>query len=984
MNTKAIAGALGAAMLGACLGLCQGSAWAWAPAQLCLVLFLLLIQQGQARCGGLALQTWLFGMAYGLAGLAYMPLSLPGLRGLPMLAAMSAMMALHATLVAACAAFIHRLPLSRLQRWTLLWPAAWTLLEWLQSQGDYAVAWLTLGQLQAPGGPFAGLLPLGGVQLSSLAMWMMAGLLAEAVHGWLRTTAPRLQPPPQPAARRRRLPPVLAAAALALSGWLLGQLSWTRVQSQLDVVLVQALSEAPAGSPPQLAVQAAQHWQQQLLTLPQRHPARLILTPQATLHLGQDPGSTKMLATLDQALQAQDADLLLGAYVAGTDGQTRNSAMALGVSGHQRYDKQQLLPFAEFLPVWLRARAQASWTTPGRDLEHGTPDQPELVLGGRRVAPSICFELAFPEHWRQSAANAEVLINVSSDAAHPSARMAAQSLQLARARALEFGKPVVRTSDWAGSFVVDAEGRLLTQLPEGLSAEVKLAVPARNGVTPYARFGSGPMLAACLLLLACVALGRRRAAQSTGQTDSPQAPLRPQRGQVMLAALGLLLMTVGMMYLMVNTGQAVTEKMRVTNAADAAAYSAGVVEARALNYDAYLNRAIVANEIAIAQMVSLASWVRYFTTAVDNIGGTLGEITFFLEPDVRALMISATFAGAKYGLSYLGMTGEELADWIINYGVGPIVTVHDAVVMAMSLSQEAVHLNLLAGIRQQQIANDVASEMDPKLKAQVVLTSHGFDTFTKRYAKSGGSGDERGRLADVVTRSRDDFTRERNWSIEGADILAIRKDGALKKRGGTDLIGYDEWRGVDTLELHGEHFGCGKWGLSWCGDVQTSIGWGGVNVNAGDGDAGRGHHGNAYAENRRTAGRADSEMSEPSLYHFSGLPGTRELKNLDPKADISTGITILVAKEHKDTLTSGGAAVAKPAGRLALFDDKPSGGKLMALSRAQVYFDRISARADGKTEIGSLYNPYWRVRLVAPTTGDKAYAAAQQGGMALP
>ncbi len=49
--------------------------------------------------------------------------------------------------------------------------------------------------------------------------------------------------------------------------------------------------------------------------------------------------------------------------------------------------------------------------------------------------------------------------------------------------------------------------------------------------------------------------------------------------------------------------------MRLANAADATAWSIATLEARALNYDAYTNRAIVANEVAIAQAISLISWM---------------------------------------------------------------------------------------------------------------------------------------------------------------------------------------------------------------------------------------------------------------------------------------------------------------------------------------------------------------------------------------
>ena len=195
-------------------------------------------------------------------------------------------------------------------------------------------------------------------------------------------------------------------------------------------------------------------------------------------------------------------------------------------------------------------------------------------------------------------------------------------------------------------------------------------------------------------------------------------------------------------------------------------------------------------------------------------------------------------------------------------------------------------------------------------------------------------------------------------------------------------MGFDEWRAVDTLELHGERFGCGKFGLSWCGDVQTRVGQGAALASADGGDAGRGYHGNAYSENARTAATADGEMRAAST--FSGIPDSRDVANLDPTAVQTTGITIRVSKDHASTLTSANAAQFKTTGALDLYSSRPAGGQMAALSRAEVFYDRIAARADGRTELASLYNPYWRVRLVAPTASDKVFSAALQGGLALP
>ena len=81
-----------------------------------------------------------------------------------------------------------------------------------------------------------------------------------------------------------------------------------------------------------------------------------------------------------------------------------------------------------------------------------------------------------------------------------------------------------------------------------------------------------------------------------------------QRGQsaiFVLLFLGVVLVSLNYLY---KQGRITSDKMQMQNAADAAAYGTSLIEARDLNFAAYMNRAIVANEVAIGQMVGLASW----------------------------------------------------------------------------------------------------------------------------------------------------------------------------------------------------------------------------------------------------------------------------------------------------------------------------------------------------------------------------------------
>ena len=850
-------------------------------------------------------------------------------------------------------------------------PALWVLREWGSSQFDISIPWLTIGYAQAPHGPLVGTLPTGGV---FMATWATL-LLSAAVAVSLRSQG----------LKGRLGGAGLASAVVGLAATM-GNIAWTAPSRQVTAELVQtgAHEESETQSD---RVRSALRFHSRVIAA---STAELTVFSQLSIEKTIEALPPAYVNGLERALASRDADALLGIYFKGASvNENFNGVQLFGSSGAQRYFKHHLFPFGEFLPFGasINRWVNSNLAQPRADTARGPADQEPLHAAGLRLAIAICYESAFGDTLRRRAGTADVLVNVASDSAHDSDQLARQFKQVDQARALELQKPLLRSSDVRGTFFIDASGQVSGELAHHQRGVSRQTVQGRSGLTPYARWGDAFVLSGVLsaLLLCCLPalLANRRAADRVGvrkaSTSSSRAVAK-QRGQVLPMALALLVIVAGFFYLMVNAGQAVTEKMRVTNAADAAAYSAGVVEARALNYDAYLNRAMVANQMAIAQMVSFASWIDYFAKASDNFGSYATDLNFFLLPNPKVAVLDVAFAGSAIVAAYFGgSTVQQYADYVIDYGAGAIITVHDVATQALAASQRLVQLNLVAGIRQGQIADQVVKAMDPKLNAEVVLASHGFDSFTKNY-----TDDERARFADVAVRSRDLFTRERNFTLDSFDIPFIRKNPALKKRGGTDLIGLDEWRAVDTLELHGQSFGCGKIGLSWCDDIRTPIGWGGIEVDANGGDAGAGHHGNAYNENPTTAEKSDSVMRSPGYGFFSGIPTSQEISDVDPAREPSTGITIRVSKSQSDTLTSGNAAQAGPSGNLAVFGDHPAGGQIAALSRAQVFFDRIAARADGKSELGSLYNPYWRVRLVSPTAADRVYAASKQGGLVLP
>ena len=89
--------------------------------------------------------------------------------------------------------------------------------------------------------------------------------------------------------------------------------------------------------------------------------------------------------------------------------------------------------------------------------------------------------------------------------------------------------------------------------------------------------------------------------------SSPGTCFRRQQGQALVFGISLLMARLAGLFFLFNTAQVIVEKPRLVTIADAVAHGAGAMEARTLNFDAYVNRALVANNVLMAQMVSLSA-----------------------------------------------------------------------------------------------------------------------------------------------------------------------------------------------------------------------------------------------------------------------------------------------------------------------------------------------------------------------------------------
>jgi apolipoprotein N-acyltransferase len=216
-------------------------------------------------------------------------------------------------------------------------------------------------------------------------------------------------------------------------------------------------------------------------------------------------------------LGVPDVPLLTGAIVqdpppsgaAGADPEvsTRLANSALLFDGGRltgRYDKHLLLPFSERLPLEsvvpsLRAASPRSGNfTPGKSYS-------PVYLHGHGVAVFICYEDLFPGHVRALArgGDVELLVNLTNDSWFSGTDEPRVHLALAKLRAVEQRKHLVRATLTGKSAIVDPAGRLLAAVPEDRAGTLLTEVHWMQGTTLYNLVGDAPWwaLVAGVLLL---------------------------------------------------------------------------------------------------------------------------------------------------------------------------------------------------------------------------------------------------------------------------------------------------------------------------------------------------------------------------------------------------------------------------------------------------------------------------------------------------
>jgi len=244
-------------------------------------------------------------------------------------------------------------------------------------------------------------------------------------------------------------------------------------------------------------------------------PGELIIMPETALPLFLEQVPPDYLSALAETARKRGGDILIGVPERTPGGEYYNSVVSIGTSPQQNYRKSHLVPFGEFIPL----RPVLAWIVsvlaiPLQDFSRGAEDQRPLAVAGQRVAVNICYEDAFGEEIIRQLPEATVLVNVSNVAWFGRSLAPRQHLQIAQARALETGRPMLRATNTGLTAVIGPRGNVLAAAPGFTIATVTLLVQGYRGATPYVRWGNTLALALCIAMIAAAVWRARRVARS--------------------------------------------------------------------------------------------------------------------------------------------------------------------------------------------------------------------------------------------------------------------------------------------------------------------------------------------------------------------------------------------------------------------------------------------------------------------------------------
>lgn len=435
------------------------------------------------------------------------------------------------------------------------------------------------------------------------------------------------------------------------------------------------------------------------------------------------------------------------------------------------------------------------------------------------------------------------------------------------------------------------------------------------------------------------------------ETNSKQSMHhRLQGGQVMF--LGLILIGIGVVAwsMMLLLGQRVHDMTSLHRAADAATYSAALVQARALNMHAYLNRAQVAHQLGMAHLIAVATAMQY--------RAKLGQQSQIRNPP--ASLISAFF-GPQYALSYAtasmgGMENTRSLQVLRNAYLRHERQIHQVLSLVRQLQsselaeqrKHAVQRMLVKNIGHSGQAKRGDSLQQLGIKVSILMDeSEGL--IQKRSGQDSTWLDFLNSLVDQSS-----FLKERNQTKRNAWMINPRcpfKRHELRRRGRLTLGSDGQWRSEETLSFHALRHNK----FIGCYHREYPMGWALLTTHNGDGLIGYTNEAQLPDFSRIAFWRWTRVQGGPwNIFYGRHNPLAQRFGQSESLKWSSKGLG-----EYAEISTS---RVSQPVRISIQVSQKlDSGDSISTISSAQTYFE---SPKNSQANQASLFEPYWHASLI--------------------
>ena len=353
----------------------------------------------------------------------------------------------------------------------LLLPSLWVLMEYFRGFWFLnGFPWFQIAYTQLDS-PLAGYIPVLGVYGSSFIVALISACAAHVLQNkkdWLLYGS--------------------LIGGLWFGGGLLKDMQWTYpIGDGLKVSLIQGnISQDQKWAPGNKSATLAKY----------RHMTEalwdsdIVIWPETAVPAYYRDVKEDFLEPLEQEAINYKADIIVSLPMRSEQSDKNyNAVLVLGQTSGV-YRKQHLLPFGEYLPLRPFSEYILNWAgiRLGRFLP-GEADQELLVAAGYPFITSICYEDAFGSQNISQLDEAAWLVNVTNDAWFGRSIEPYQHMQIARMRAIESGRYMLRATNTGVTGVIAPDGKVVKQAPVFTTSAITETIIPMGGVTPYARIG---------------------------------------------------------------------------------------------------------------------------------------------------------------------------------------------------------------------------------------------------------------------------------------------------------------------------------------------------------------------------------------------------------------------------------------------------------------------------------------------------------------